>query len=194
MAQLEWLFWAGDSALCAHFLSTSARCVMDCFFRYALAAGFLALPLSLFAEEKGSPPAGDHGPKGKDQHMRQMLEAKLKELKKNQTPLTQEQKEKMKAVMQQMEQRRKEMHSKLANWKENHPNDTSTTKQGEQEKRKSPGGQSKGQGEHFRGGDHSGGDGGHGDGDHDGDGHEHGGGHGNVGHGHSGGGHAGGHR
>ena len=149
---------------------------MECFFRYALAAGFLALPLSLFAEEKGSPTAGDHGPKVKDQHMRQMLEAKIKELKKNQPPLTQEQKEKMKAVMQQMEQRRKEMHSKLANWKENHPNDTPPTQ--------STGGQSKGQGEHFRGGDHPGGEhgGGHGDGGHGGGGHS------------GGGGHAGGHR
>ena len=86
---------------------------MDYCFRFALAAGFLALPISLFAEEKGSPSGGDHRPKGQDQHMRQQLEAKLKELKQQHPQLTPEQKEKVKAAMQQMEQQRKE-HPELA--------------------------------------------------------------------------------
>ena len=85
---------------------------MDYCFRFALAAGFLALPFSLFAEEQGSPGSGDHRPPaGQEQLMRQkrqQLEAKLKELKQQHPQLTQEQKEKIKAAMQQMEQKRKE--------------------------------------------------------------------------------------
>ena len=126
---------------------------MDYCFRLALAAGFLALPLSLFADDQGSP-GGDHRPKGQDQTMRQKLEAKLKELKKQHSQLTQEQKEKIKAAMQKEEQKRKETQSKLANWKENHPSDTPPVKQqGEQLTGSGP----KGQGEHFQGGGHPGG-------------------------------------
>lgn len=142
---------------------------MDYCFRFALAVGFLALPLSLFAEEQGSPGGGDHRPKGQDQTMRQKLEAKVKELKKQHPQLTQEQKEKIKAAMQKEEQKRKETQSKLANWKENHPSDTPPGKlHGEQDKRQSTGNGSKGQGERFQGGGHPGGarGGGHGDGGH----------------------------
>ena len=103
---------------------------MDYCFRLALAAGFLALPLSLFAEERGSPSSGDRRPKAQEPTMRQKLEKKVRE------------NEKMKVAMQLAEQKRKETQSKLA--KENHPSDTPGKRQGEQDKRQSTGNGPKG--------------------------------------------------
>ncbi len=147
---------------------------MNCCFRFALAAGFLALPLSLFAEEKGSPPGGDHRrPHANEQHKRQQMEAKLKELKQQHPQLTPEQKEKIKAAMQQREQKRKEHHqemqakmeehkqemqAKIANWKENHPNDKPPMAQnGPPGNRQLPAWEGKFRGGQFRGAEFAGG-------------------------------------
>ncbi|MFN0017979.1 MAG: hypothetical protein ACKVP0_06955 [Pirellulaceae bacterium] len=115
---------------------------MNCCCKFALAVGFLALPASLLAEEGGSRGGKGHlPPAGKPDHFlrqqRQQMEPKHKEPK-QQRELTPQQQEKIKAAMLEREQKRKEHHrevkakieshqqemrTRLANWKENHPND-----------------------------------------------------------------------